>query len=113
MVLGAGVEGRVKREKGGENWLENRASQKIGARRPEGCLAPGWWGGWQWTRDGEKVASISLRAEDDRLRLSYRARIAGGEWHYCSRPIFKSPYCEEHHRLCHIPRGGPLQLGVV
>jgi hypothetical protein len=27
----------------------------------EGCLFAGWTGGWQWTRDGEKVASINLR----------------------------------------------------
>jgi hypothetical protein len=45
-----------------------------------GCLSPGWVGGWQWTRDGEKVASINLRAEADRLYLSYRVRISGGEW---------------------------------
>jgi hypothetical protein len=22
----------------------------------EGCLRPGWWGGWQWTRHDERVA---------------------------------------------------------
>jgi hypothetical protein len=32
-----------------------------------GCLIAGWSGGWQWTRDGEKVAWIDLRAEADRL----------------------------------------------
>jgi len=37
-------------------------------------------GGWQWTRDGEKVASINLRAEEDRLHLTYRVRVGGGEW---------------------------------
>ncbi|KAF0128000.1 MAG: hypothetical protein FD152_2411 [Xanthobacteraceae bacterium] len=44
----------------------------------ESCLHAGWMGGWQWTRDGEKVASINLRAEHNRVRLSYRVR--GGEW---------------------------------
>jgi hypothetical protein len=37
-------------------------------------------GGWQWTRDGQKVASINLRAEIEWLHLSYRVRIGGGEW---------------------------------
>jgi hypothetical protein len=46
----------------------------------EGCLTPGWSGGWRWTRDGEKVATIDLRAEGDRLHLSYRVRIHGGDW---------------------------------
>jgi hypothetical protein len=46
----------------------------------EGCLRPGWWGGWQCTHDGEKVASINLRSEGDRLHLTYRVRIGGGDW---------------------------------
>jgi hypothetical protein len=45
-----------------------------------GCLQPGWSGGWQWTRDGERVAWIGLRAETACVHLSYRVRIAGGEW---------------------------------
>jgi hypothetical protein len=31
-----------------------------------------WSGGWQWTRDGERVAWINLRAEMDRVRKAYR-----------------------------------------
>lgn len=55
-------------------WIDvNRLHKK-------GCLRSGWAGGWQWTRDSEKVASINLRAEDDQLHLSYRVRIGGGEW---------------------------------
>jgi hypothetical protein len=46
----------------------------------EGCLRAGSVGGWQWTRDGEKVASIALRTEANRLRLSYRMQIGGGKW---------------------------------
>jgi hypothetical protein len=41
---------------------------------------PGLWGGWQWTRDSEKVASINLRVEADPLNLTYRVRVNGGEW---------------------------------
>ena len=43
-------------------------------------LRAGWGGGWQWTRDGEKVASINLRADHDLLHLTYRVRVGGGEW---------------------------------
>jgi hypothetical protein len=43
-------------------------------------LNAGWSGGWQWTRDGETVAPINLRAETDRLHLSYRVNINGGGW---------------------------------
>ena len=45
----------------------------------EGCLFAGWTGGWQWTRDGEKVASINLRTSADRLYLTYLVRIGGGD----------------------------------
>jgi hypothetical protein len=31
----------------------------------QGCLRAGWMGSWQWTCDGEKVASIKLHAEFD------------------------------------------------
>lgn len=46
----------------------------------EGMLRPGYWGGWQWTRNGEVVASIRMRAEEDRLILMYRHRNGGEEW---------------------------------
>jgi hypothetical protein len=45
-----------------------------------GCLRPGWCGGWQWTRDGQKVAWIKLGVEAERLQLTYRVRIGGGAW---------------------------------
>ena len=52
----------------------------VNQLRREGCLCGGWMGGWQWSRDGEKVASINLRAEHDRLNLDYRVREGDGEW---------------------------------
>jgi len=46
----------------------------------EGVLRPGYSGGWQWTRDGETVASIQMRAEQDRVILVYRHRSGDAEW---------------------------------
>ena len=60
--------------------LEACRSIDVNRLHREGCLRAGWMGGWQWTRDGEKVASINLRAEEDHLHLTYRVRISGGEW---------------------------------
>lgn len=60
--------------------MENCRSIDVNRLHKAGCLRPGWWGGWQWTRDGEKIASITLRAEAKRLHLSYRVRRGGGEW---------------------------------
>jgi hypothetical protein len=59
----------------------------------EGVLRPGYCGGWQWTRDGETVASIQMRAEQDRVILIYRHRSGDAEWkdeHYAVR-IVRTP----------------------
>jgi hypothetical protein len=44
----------------------------------EGVLRPGYCGGWQWTRDGETVASIQMRAEQDCVILIHRHHSGGG-----------------------------------
>jgi hypothetical protein len=41
----------------------------------DGSLSGGWRSCCQWTRHGELVASINLRAEYDRLHLAYRVRV--------------------------------------
>lgn len=46
----------------------------------DGFLTPGRAFGWQWTRNGETVASIQVRTESDRVILFYRHRSGGGEW---------------------------------
>jgi len=63
----------------GRDTVEACRSIDVNRLRKTGCLRPGWQGGWQWTREGERVASINLRAEADRLHFSYRVRIAGGD----------------------------------
>lgn len=55
----------------------------------EGYLEPGRRFGWQWTRDGETVASIQVRAESDRVILSYRhQQRGGGEWKSEDYPVY-------------------------
>ena len=64
----------------GRDTVEGCRSIDVNRLHREGCLRPGWSGGWKWTRDGEKVASITMRAVEDRLHISYRVRIGGGDW---------------------------------
>ena len=64
---------------GGRAVVDACRSLDVNRLHREGCLQPGWWGAWQWTRRGGKLASITLRAEAGRLHLSYRVRI-GDEW---------------------------------
>ena len=64
----------------GRGTVEGCRSIDVNRLHREGCLRPGWSGGWQWTREGEKVASINLRTEYDLLHLSYRWRIGDRPW---------------------------------
>lgn len=42
---------------------------------------------WQWTRSGETVALINVRALSDRVVLSYRHRSAGEDWKDANYPV--------------------------
>jgi hypothetical protein len=64
----------------GRNKVEYSRSIDVNKMHKAGCLCPGSAGSWQWISDGENVASINLRAEYDRLHLTYRVRIGDGEW---------------------------------
>jgi hypothetical protein len=52
----------------------------------EGCLRPGYQGSWEWTRNGEHVASIQFRRDGDRLILSYRFQQHDEEWQDVEQP---------------------------
>src|SRR5437868_8947858 len=64
----------------GRDTVKSRRSLDVNRLHREGCLRAGWAGGWQWTHDGERVAWISLRIDADRVHLTYRVRIGGGDW---------------------------------
>jgi hypothetical protein len=64
----------------GRDTVEASRSLDVNRLHREGCLRAGWAGGWQWTHDGERVAWISLRIDADRVHLTYRVRIGGGDW---------------------------------
>ena len=64
----------------GRGTVEVCRSIDVNRLHKSGCLRAGWMGGWQWTRDSEKVASINLHAEEDRLHLTYHMRVGGGLW---------------------------------
>ena len=78
---------------GGKTKVEACRSLNVNRLNREGCLVPGWQGGWQWTRDGEKVASIYLRVETNWLHLSFRHRSGAGEWEDVNETV----------RIIHVP----------
>jgi len=55
----------------------------------DGLLTPGNAFGWQWSRHGEVVASIRVRAEERRVMLIYRQRNRGDdEWQDENYPVY-------------------------
>lgn len=54
----------------------------------EGMLRPGYRGGWRWSVNGREIASIRMRAEADRVILTYRHRSGGGDWRDEEYPVF-------------------------
>lgn len=65
---------------GGKSTVEEYRALDVRRWAREGVLTPGYRGGWQWTRDGETVASIQFQTETDRVILDYRHRSGGEEW---------------------------------
>jgi len=43
--------------------------------------------GWQWSSNGEKIASIKARTETDQVILTYSHRIGDGDWIKESYPV--------------------------
>ena len=71
----------------GRSKVEACRSIDVNRLHKAGCLVPGWCGGWKWTRDGERAASISLRAEERRVVFSYNYRLNGGDWQSVEEPV--------------------------
>jgi hypothetical protein len=53
----------------------------------DGCLAPGWNGYWHWQTGDETVSTIGIKAEIDRLILSYNFRRHQEEWQAVEQAI--------------------------
>ncbi len=70
-----------------------------------GVLVPGWIGGWQWSRRGEKTADIGIEVGEGSIRLRYSIKNTGEQKDYdvglsytgCNyggaRPWFLCPCC--------------------
>jgi hypothetical protein len=73
--IGSGRQSGYARDK-----VEYQRSIDANRLHKAGCLTPGQTRLWQWTQNGQQFGSITLRAELAHLQLSFRVRIAGGEW---------------------------------
>ena len=53
----------------------------------DSLLTPGRSFGWNWTLDGETVASIQVCVETDRIILNYQHRSGGSDWQPMDYPV--------------------------
>jgi hypothetical protein len=53
----------------------------------DGLLKPGHSFGWNWTRNGNTLASINIKVGTDSVTLDYRNRRHGGEWQAMNYPV--------------------------
>lgn len=65
---------------GRKNKVEDYRCLDVNRLHREGCLTPGFSGGWTWSRDGAPVASISMQCTGQALALDFRFRQGGSEW---------------------------------
>lgn len=64
----------------GRTTVEDSRSLDVNRLNRAGCLADGWCGGRNWTRDGERVASINVASDGYSVTLRFRYRSYGDEW---------------------------------
>ena len=73
---------------GANNTTEDYRSIDVRRWQRDGLLSPYQSFGWQWSRDGEVVASIRVRTEQGRVFLIYRHRRNGEEWQDENYPVY-------------------------
>lgn len=62
----------------GRSTVESSVRVSVSALNQHGGLRPGASSLWQWSRGGDRYASISMHCEPNRLLLSYAKRCEGG-----------------------------------
>lgn len=68
-------------DRGTKDLTENYLTIDVRHLQREGLLAHGRLFRWKWTREGETVASVEVRADVERMNLSYRTHDgASDDW---------------------------------
>ena len=65
---------------GWKSKVQHCRSLDVNKMNKAGGLKPGYSGSWQWSEDGEQVASIGFSAAKTKITLNYRYRVYGSAW---------------------------------
>lgn len=80
--------GSGRRGQSGRSTTHSMRALDVRRLQRDGLLTPGQAFGWSWTRNGETVASIQMRAETNRVFLDYRNRRNGGDWEQMEYAVY-------------------------
>lgn len=73
--------------RGGKDTTGDMRALDVRKMQRDGLLKSGQSFAWNWTRNGEKFASINMRVDFDSVVLDYRARDRGGDWKAMNYPV--------------------------
>ena len=79
--------GSGRRYQGGKSTTSDMRALDVRRLQRDGLLTPGRAFGWNWSRNGETIASIQMRTEAERVILNYRSRSNGDEWKAMEYPV--------------------------
>jgi len=80
--------GSGRRYQGGKDTTNDYRVLDVRWLRRSGLLTPGRSGITSWSRDGNTIASIQVRAEADRVVLNYQSRNHNDDWQAKEYPIY-------------------------
>ena len=75
---------------GGRDTTENCKKLDVRRFQRDGLLSAGQSFGWDWLCNGKKIASINVKADIDRITLSYRHQRKDSDWTEHSYPVMLS-----------------------
>lgn len=79
--------GSGRRYQGGKDTTSDYRSLDVRRLQRDDLLIPDRSFGWNWYRNGEKVASIQIHTQVDRVILDYRHRKGEEEWKALDYPV--------------------------
>ncbi len=80
--------GSGRRYQGGRDTTNDYRALDVRWLLRNGLLTPGRLGTTSWSRNGNTIASIQVRAKIDRVVLNYRSRSHGDDWQMMEYPVY-------------------------
>ena len=80
--------GSGRQNQGGKDITSDMKSLDIRKLQRHGLLLPDMDCTWHWIRNGEKVPSLHIYTDADRMIISYQDFTRGGEWRFMEYTVY-------------------------